>query len=619
VTNESSNLFATEKALGELAQLRMFAGPPRDFWPLFLAAIQQLTGADKLTLLGRKPGQPWRRILDWPAQSPPSRMFTEFSTQSQIIANRAMETGNLLQPLDAAARAGSRNFVAATVIKLPQQQEDCVLAVLFSELSEAGAREAALRLALAAPAAEAYQMNLAAAQSKADVEKFASVLDLTAAVSAEKRFLATALAFCNGVATQFHCERVSLGWLDRGYIRLRAISRTERFDPQMAAARALETAMEEALDQDEEVLWPPREGATVITRDHERFAREQSAGHLSSLPLRSDGEPVAVVTCERQREPFTETELKQLRLACDFATPRLADLQEQDRWFGARWATQLRGHCAKIIGPEHTWAKLLALLVTVLLAVLFFVRVPYRVEGNFLLRSDELAYLAAPFDGFIDQVFVRPGDTVAPGGPLLKLKTAELELDEAMALADFNRFQREAEKARAAKTLAEMRISEAMAEQAKARLELVRYHLSQAAIQAPFPGVIIEGDLRERLGSPVKAADVLFKVARTDKLYVEAEVNERDIHEILGKSAGEIAFVSQPKKKFPVSIVTIQQAAVPKEEANVFLVRCALDQGAQPWFRPGMSGLCKFSVGKRTLFWILTHRTVDFLRMKLWW
>ena len=29
--------------------------------------------------------------------------------------------------------------------------------------------------------------------------------------------------------------------------------------------------------------------------------------------------------------------------------------------------------------------------------------------------------------------------------------------------------------------------------------------------------------------------------------------------------------------------------------------------------------LCKLSVEKRSLFWILTHRTVDFLRMKLWW
>jgi len=51
----------------------------------------------------------------------------------------------------------------------------------------------------------------------------------------------------------------------------------------------------------------------------------------------------------------------------------------------------------------------------------------------------------------------------------------------------------------------------------------------------------------------------------------------------------------------------------------VFLVRCEFQKGVEKWWRPGMSGLCKLNVGRRTLWWILTHRTVDFLRMKLWW
>ena len=102
-------------------------------------------------------------------------------------------------------------------------------------------------------------------------------------------------------------------------------------------------------------------------------------------------------------------------------------------------------------------------------------------------------------------------------------------------------------------------------------------------------------------------------------MYPEAEVNERDVHEILGRSTGQIAFVSRPRQRFPIRITTIEQAALPKNEANVFLVRCAVDGKAQPWWRPGMSGICKFNVENRSLIWILTHRTVDFLRLKLWW
>jgi hypothetical protein len=32
-----------------------------------------------------------------------------------------------------------------------------------------------------------------------------------------------------------------------------------------------------------------------------------------------------------------------------------------------------------------------------------------------------------------------------------------------------------------------------------------------------------------------------------------------------------------------------------------------------------MSGVAKINVGQRSLLWVLTRRTVDFLRMFLWW
>jgi hypothetical protein len=608
-----------EQALVELARLREFAGPPKEFWPRFLAALHQLTLADNWVVLARKPGAPWRRMLNWPAEALPSAMLTAFSTRVEEFANRPGATGGQVISLEEKPGRSSGNFVLACGLELPPPAEECVLVGLVSEVSEAQAREALVRLRLAAATPGYYQAGLGARQAKADVEKFACVLDLTVSFNSEKHFVAAALSFCNGLATRFNCDRVSLGWLDGGYVRLRTMSRTEKFDRQMAAARELETAMEEAFDQDEEVIWPAPEGSTVITRDHERFAKEQKAGNICSLPLRADNEPVAVVSCERQNAPFTPVELQQIRLACDLAAPRLSELQQQDKWFGARYAAQFRKQCARFIGPEHTWAKVVMLLSAVVLALLFFLRVPYRVQGNFVLRSDELAYVTAPYDGYIDKVLARPGDALTAGAPLLKLKTSELELEKSFAEADLNRYVREAEKARAARSLGEMRVAEAVADQARSRLDLSKYRLEEAVIRTPFPGVVIEGDLRERLGSPVKMADVLFKVARLDTLYVEAEVNERDVHEILGKTSGEIAFLSRPRDKFPVRILTVEPAAVPKNEANVFLVRCAIEGGAQPWWRPGMSGVCKFKVEKRSLFWILTHRTVDFLRLKLWW
>lgn len=610
-------------ALRELAELRQFTGGARDFWSRYVQVISILTGASKAVLALQDGAQPsvWKRIGDWPPNLPPSRLLTLFNTALEELAVRASREPGALAPLlePGSPRTVVGHFAIACRLRLYRANEVCVALLLVSEVNEAAARDALVRLTLAADVPESYQMGQAIRQASADVEKLAVAHDLMTEVNQQKRFLAAALAFCNGLANRFRCQRVSLGWLQGGYIKLRAMSQTERFNAKMEAAQLLENAMDEALDQDEEILWPAPESATFVSRDHGRFAQKLSPGHLCSIPLRHEGKAVAVLTCERADGAFHPIELQQVRLCVDQAAARLAELHRRDRWLGARLALWLKDQLAMVLGPRHTWAKAVSLLVLAALLVLLFLRVPYRVEGNFVLKSDEVSFRTAPFDGYLEEVWVRAGDTVKSNAPLIRLMTRELELEQSAALADLGRYQREAERSRATNGLGEMRIALALADQAQARLELVRHRLAESTIRAPFDGVIVEGDLRERLASPVKQGDALLKVARLEKLYVEADVSERDVHEILARRDGEIAFVSQPKLKFPVRIVKVEPAAFPRTEGNVFIVRCEFAGPVQPWWRPGMTGLCKLDVEPRTLGWILTHRTVDFLRMFLWW
>jgi hypothetical protein len=613
----------SSRAADELTALRQFAGEPKVFWRGFLAAAAKLVSADIAVLLlgspgksgGPPPGARWVKLGEWDSGSGLSRGRTQFTSQLEPIAERGLSSGSFVELTDAT----SGSFTIAVRLKLERAEDEVVFAAQLKDFTASAANEALARLRLIADVPATFQQNLAAQKARNDVEKFAAVLDLNVPVNDATQFLAAALAFCNGVASRFRCDRVSLGWLEGGYIQLRAMSRTEQFNRQMAAAQALEVAMEECVDQDEEILFPSPEGVTTVARDHEKFAAEQKSGNLGSVPLRLDGKVVGVLTCERQSAALTAVELQQLRLGCDQVVRRLSELKNYERWFGARWARHARDYFSRWLGPEHTWGKVTAIFLTLVMFALFLVRVNYRVEGNFILRSDEAEYLTAPFDGYIDQVFVRAGDRVEKGHPLLSLNRNELLLEQSAALADVVRYQRESDKARAANSIAEMRIDDAQTQQAQARLDLVRDHLANAVIKSAFDGVVVEGDLRERIASPVKQGDALFKVARIDTLFAEAEISERDVQEVLGKSNGEIAFVTQPKTKYPVTLQIVQPAAVTKKDGNVFLVRLKPDGGAAPWWRPGMTGLCKISTERRTLFWILTHRTVDFLRMKLWW
>jgi multidrug resistance efflux pump len=201
---------------------------------------------------------------------------------------------------------------------------------------------------------------------------------------------------------------------------------------------------------------------------------------------------------------------------------------------------------------------------------------------------------------------------------LLKLDTSDLRVERAAAAAERQRFASEAEKAEADKKLADLRAARAALAQAQARLDLVDYRLGRAEMRAPFDGVVVEGDLRERIGAPVKIGDVLMKVSKLEGLYVEMRVPERDVDLIAGSREAEVAFTTRPEDTFGVTLERIEPAAQVEREGSVFVVTGKLARGAD-WLRPGMSGVAKVESRSRTLAWIATHRLVDFLRLKLWW
>jgi RND family efflux transporter MFP subunit len=365
------------------------------------------------------------------------------------------------------------------------------------------------------------------------------------------------------------------------------------------------------------VLPAPAE-SPLLTHDHERYAAEQKPGHLATVPVRLEHQPVGALVCERAEQPFTAHELRHLRLAAEHAARRLDRLEQAEAWFGLRWLRAGRVRLTKLLGVEHTLAKAGAIAGALVLTWAVFWRIDYRVEAPFALRGADTAILSAPFDGFLAESRVEKGDTVTAGTVVATLDRTEMALELSAAEADATRFEREVQQARSERKLAEMQIAQARADQARARRDILQLRLAQSAIQAPFDGVIVEGDLRERAGAPLKQGDALFRVARLDRMYVEVMVPEADVRDVVTGASGEIAFASQPDRKFSVTIERIEPMAMPRPEGNAFLVRCTLPAELESWWRPGMSGVAKLDAGARTPLWIATHRTLDYLRLR-WW
>jgi hypothetical protein len=269
------------------------------------------------------------------------------------------------------------------------------------------------RLELTVSLLSLYEMRLTLQQRQSDLSRLRLAMETTAAVNEQDRFSGAAMALCNEVSSRWKCDRVCLGFLKGRYVHLAAMSHTEKFSRKMKVVQDIESAMEETLDQDVEVTYPAGPEATFVGRAAAELSKRHGPTAVLNLPLRREGEPAAVITLERPvDQPFAIGEIESLRLTIDLVSPRLVNMQIQDRWFGARAAGGLRKGLSTILGAKHTWIKVAGIGVFAAVLFLTLAKGDYRAEAPFVLEPVAQQVVPAPFEGFLKQVYVRPGDQV---------------------------------------------------------------------------------------------------------------------------------------------------------------------------------------------------------------
>lgn len=610
--------------------LSEFDGPVPAFWEQYLQAIGQDLQARGVLLLSAAVGQPWKALAQWPAQA--DLWSADPADLLQLLAGVLDE-----QPrLERLPQGGQM-----LAMRLPQPATAQVLAVVALHAGEfaidgllAWARQAAQVPAQwarhASARASAAAARSAASSAVADTpaaaldqqphaQRLYQVLRLSIDLSRQPRFLQRAYELCNALAVRFECDRVSLGWMHAPYVRLVAISHVEKFDRLSALSRALEGAMEEAADQGQALVHPVASGSRLVARAHESYALMQGVAAVASVPLLDGEQVLGVLSLEKRQGQWSAEELWELGLMAQVTAQPLAELELRERWWGARLWRRLSGKGSQAgAGPRHSAWKLAGAAGLAALLAVCLLPWEFRVDARLTLRSKDLLFVPAPFDGYLRQVHVDIGDKVQAGQVLMQLDTRELLLEESMTQADVVRYGREAEKAQALRQLAEMQISIARRDQSAARLALIRHQLAHAKVSAPQAGVVVEGELKKNLGAPLRKGDLLLKLAQGDSSYLELEIDQSDVHEVQVGSRGEFALVGRPEQRFAIEIERIDPAAVLREGRNVYLARGRVSEGMAAWWRPGMGGTARIDAGERPLIWVMTYRSVRFLREFFW-
>jgi GAF domain-containing protein/biotin carboxyl carrier protein len=509
------------------------------------------------------------------------------------------------------------------ILAIPMKLTDLpsmAAAFLVQARDEAGLRTIRERLEMGLSLLTLSESRQALQKKELDLRRLHKAMETLSAVNSHRRFGSTAMALCNEAAAQWQCDRVSLGVLKGRYVQVKALSHTEQFSRKMQVVQDLESAMEECLDQDCEVIYPAQQDSTYISRQTAELSKRHGPLAIASLPIRYGQKVWGVLTLERPADrPFTADEVEAVRLALELCTARLAALHEHDRWIGAKLAGGLRDSLALVVGPRHTWVKLIVMLAVAAVVFLIFAKGNYRAEASFTLEGTERQVVPAPFDGYLKKVNVEVSDTIRAGQTSLgELDTAELRLKLAEAKADRAGYLKQADAAMRDGETAQAQIAEANGDKAQAQIDLYDYMIAQAKLVSPLSGTVVEGDLKRQIGAPVKMGDVLFEVTPLESLRAVLHVREDQITDVRVGQRGRLATASYPAQRITFEVERVSPIAEVVKQKNVFKVRVKLLE-LYPWMRPGMEGVAKIDLAKRSYVWIWTRKIINWVRMKLWW
>jgi hypothetical protein len=556
--------------LSDFDFLASFAGEPGVFWPRWCVLARTRFEADGACLLLQAgQGVDAVRVV---AQDRPSS------------AQRVVQSG-VVPSLGKFAASGLHIWTPKVmVLSMPgsgavSPQLWLVLLEAKCEDTDAIARE--LRLL-----AETYQARRREGRHSEQLLTLREVLDLGLDMGGCNTMLEAGLRLCHRAAAILGGSRVTLGWREGVNLKLIATSHGGRVAQNLQEAEAIVRTMEECADQNNEVAFPAIAESRAVTREHQAFSRGHEDQALLSAPLR-DGEGAAAGVLLVEREAVTgrwaEADLERLRLACDLVANRLNDLHQRSGWWGRRTWRALRASAARLLGVEHTGPKLAVLALLVTVVCLAIIPVDHKVSAPFLLKTDSALLSTAPFSGYIDEVRYHLGDVVKKGTVLLTLDRRELLLEEANGMATRDSSEREARSYEAENKLAEALMAKARVRQEDAKLAIVRHRLAKTEVRAPFDGVVVEGDLRERLSAPVQLGEPLLKMVQLRDLTGLLQVDERDIGFLAQGLNGEVVFASRPKKAFKVLVDRFEPMAEMRAEKNVFLLRVQITDPSQDW------------------------------------
>ena len=467
-----------------------------------------------------------------------------------------------------------------------------------------------------------WALQRAGRQNAQNASTVAALIELVAHVHSANDSNSGCQRLADSLQAYLQADRVVIGMCRSGRsdVKLAAISGGAVIDPFSEETRLVESVLQESLIRSASGVWPVLELSNRhALLSHQQLAESGYGESLVSMPIQTEsGDAMGCILVTLPSSTHDAATTDRIREAERFlragAGALAGCLGVLQKVADSRWLSLIRG----ARGVLTTSRLQMAVWLSGAIAMVLMLPMIYRIRCELELQPVERRYVAAPFDGPLEQCLVEPGDVVTKDQLLAQMDGREIRWELAEVQANLNKATKERNTQLSKKEFGNAAISGHEMQRLEQRAALLQHRNASLEIRSPADGVVVSGDHREAEGVPLEMGKTLFEIAPLDAMVVELCIPEEDIRHVQVGMTVDIQLEAAPENSLTAVIRSVHPRAEIRDGKNIFIAEADIPNDTS-LLRPGMRGSAHVNTRRHALGWNLFHKPAAWLLGWLGW
>jgi RND family efflux transporter MFP subunit len=461
-------------------------------------------------------------------------------------------------------------------------------------------------------------------EAEKKVQELGALLTVSREITATLDLDKVMATIVNATVPLIAYDRCAIAIMDRGKVRIGAVSGKAKIDRKDPQIQRLEDLLQWTYFSGSDVAVTGTPDGRIVTdrpETEEKFrAHFQDSGYRSfyGMLLKDEEGTLGVLSFERRTPLVVEEGVRDLlSILINQATVAVRNAQLYTQVPLAGFWKPILARRQKFMEMPRSNRLAYAIGGLVLLLTLVFLPWRPRVSGPARILPGQRASVTAGVDGIITSVLRREGDSVGPGDVIATLRDESYEAALEEARSSFAVADSEVARYREAGDAGAMFEAQSKRTELAAKIALAADQLARTRVRAPVGGVIMTPRLEERVGQFFPRGSELCVIGDISTVTVEVAVPESEVVLVHPGDPVSVKLNSYPTRLFRGSLTRIG-SQVREDGKERFVISEVSIANAGGSLKTGMLGRAKVSTRPMRLIQAVFRKPARYIWRKVW-